>query len=339
MFGRRAFTLIELLLVIGIVAVLAGIVITAVNPQLQLASATDANRRAGARTIQQALNQYLVDFGALPNAASITTGSTLMICKQGLSPIGCLNLDSLVPTYIAEMPQDSWVVDPNHSGFTVTRDAQGRPLVMAAYLNTTRGGAPSDYVARWKLQDNAASMTVVAEIGPTATLQGGDNTNTLSVPGPGGSIPRALLLDGMNDRFTIPATNYGKVHTLCFWINKSGTSESVVLSGNSGYTPDIDGTTMYYRASTTGGVSVAHGGASGQWMQFCIVRSNASVSFFKNGSQIGTTQTYGVNDELAITTIGARSTTTLPLSGALSDVRIYNRALSVAEVSALAANP
>ena len=39
---KAGFTLIELLLVIGIIATLASIVILAINPQKQLAAATDA---------------------------------------------------------------------------------------------------------------------------------------------------------------------------------------------------------------------------------------------------------------------------------------------------------
>ncbi len=64
---QKAFTLIELLIVIGIIAILAAAVIIAVNPGKQFASARDAARESHIRAINNAILSYQIDnFGLLP---------------------------------------------------------------------------------------------------------------------------------------------------------------------------------------------------------------------------------------------------------------------------------
>ncbi len=62
---RPAFTLIELLLVIGIIAILSGIVIGALSPARQLGSSRDAKRRSDVNTILNAVYQYSIDHQGL----------------------------------------------------------------------------------------------------------------------------------------------------------------------------------------------------------------------------------------------------------------------------------
>ena len=55
--SKKGFTLIEVLLVVAIIAILAGIVILAVNPAKQLADTRNAQRRADVNTIINAAYQ------------------------------------------------------------------------------------------------------------------------------------------------------------------------------------------------------------------------------------------------------------------------------------------
>lgn len=62
--NQKAFTIVELMVVVGIIALLAGIIIASVN--FARAKARDSKRLADMRTIQEALVLYNLDYGTYP---------------------------------------------------------------------------------------------------------------------------------------------------------------------------------------------------------------------------------------------------------------------------------
>lgn len=81
---RVGFTLVELLLVTGIIGILASIVIVAVNPGRQLAQARNTQRRGHINVLLNAINQYQIDHtGTLPTGLN----GTLRMLGTALS--GC----------------------------------------------------------------------------------------------------------------------------------------------------------------------------------------------------------------------------------------------------------
>jgi len=85
-FNSYGFTLIEMLVVIAILGIVAGVLLVTINPIAQLQKANDAHRKADVESLQRALELYYQDNGAYPpssgnfelyiNKVSLTWGSS-----------------------------------------------------------------------------------------------------------------------------------------------------------------------------------------------------------------------------------------------------------------------
>jgi prepilin-type N-terminal cleavage/methylation domain-containing protein len=96
------FTLIELIVVIGVLAVLFAITLVALNPARQFMQARDTQRSSDVKAILEAVDQFLVDQGQLP----LGVDGTL---KEIAAPAGAGSVDlcfQLVTRYIARLPVD-----------------------------------------------------------------------------------------------------------------------------------------------------------------------------------------------------------------------------------------
>jgi prepilin-type N-terminal cleavage/methylation domain-containing protein len=128
--NQKGFTLIEILLVVAAIAILAGIVIVAINPNKQLGDTRNAQRKSDVNTILNAISQYSVDNnGALPSGI---TGTSTEICSA--APCGSLvDLSVLVPKYVVGIPVEPQGTTPNGAGYMVAKTASGRISVSAQF--------------------------------------------------------------------------------------------------------------------------------------------------------------------------------------------------------------
>ena len=125
------FTLIEILLVVAAIAILAGIVILAINPNKQLGDTRNAQRRADVNTILNAVYQYTIDNnGTLPS--TITTTAT-GVCKTGGTCTSLIDLSVLTASekYLTSVPYDPNTSTTNSTNYNISKSANGRITVAA----------------------------------------------------------------------------------------------------------------------------------------------------------------------------------------------------------------
>lgn len=186
----KGFTLIELLIVIGIIAILAGIVLVAVNPAEQFGKANDSERKSELSALLSAVYQFGTspsNRGALPTCPINGVDSAIPLC-DGLDddlfdPTAVAAYDSaiqlgttvdvnhmdcsgvLVPSYIRDIP-----VDP-----TNTYDAADTGYYIC------RSGTPVDVV--YVLAPGAEVFTTAADGGcrvpATSPLDNDDDAYTM----------------------------------------------------------------------------------------------------------------------------------------------------------------
>ncbi len=129
--ATKGFTLLEILLVVAAIAILAGIVIIAINPGKQLGETNNAQRRSDVNAILNGVYQYSVDNkGSLP--ASVTTTQT-EVCKTGGTCTGLIDLSVLTTNakYLVSLPTDPTGSSTNGAGYEIKKDANGRVTVVA----------------------------------------------------------------------------------------------------------------------------------------------------------------------------------------------------------------
>jgi type IV pilus assembly protein PilA len=124
---KKGFTLIEMLVVLGIIAILAAIVLVAVNPGRQFASARDTQRRSDLYSITSAVYQYAVENnGNTP--VSITSAPTHIGSGSGLVDLSA----DLAPTYIAAIPFDPLTGSDTDTQYVIFKDTQTARVVASA---------------------------------------------------------------------------------------------------------------------------------------------------------------------------------------------------------------
>ncbi len=107
---KRGFTLIEVLVVIGIIAVLAAVVLVAVNPARQFKLARDSQRTANVESILNAIHQNMSEhrgtFTCVGAVHALPTTYSVVKVSSSTPPAAADIASCLVPDYLASLPFD-----------------------------------------------------------------------------------------------------------------------------------------------------------------------------------------------------------------------------------------
>lgn len=134
----RGFTLIEILVVIGIIAILASVVIIAINPARQFAQARNAQRQSNIESILSGIGQNLADHKGITTCVGITSAtSTIGTGSGNLDLSTCLA--AYIPTGIPMDPTSGTEADTQYQ---ISVDGSGRYLVCVPNSSEAALGNP-----------------------------------------------------------------------------------------------------------------------------------------------------------------------------------------------------
>src|SRR3990167_10777282 len=137
---QKGFTLVELLVVIGILAILTAVVLVAVNPGKALQDARNTERRAEVNAMLSAITAYMADPVNSGQPPSTMAAGGCDAIPKTYEQIGDATAGTwidlataLTPVYIAELPEDPADTTPGvgDTGYEVCVGASNRITVTA----------------------------------------------------------------------------------------------------------------------------------------------------------------------------------------------------------------
>lgn len=142
------FTLVELIVVIGILSALLAIVLVAINPGRQFSQANNTQRRSDVNALLNGVHQRAADNrGALPTGIDTTVRTVCgptgtVACPTATSVNVCA---SIIPTYIADLPRDptTGTITGGTNCTTATDYFTGYTIVRTSAANRVTVAAPS----------------------------------------------------------------------------------------------------------------------------------------------------------------------------------------------------
>ena len=137
---QRGFTLVEILVVIGVIAVLLSVALIAINPNQHFIDSRNSQRRSNVTAILDSIYAYqAANEGSLPASLQGTIDTPTIIGSDTASGEIDLCAD-VVPAYIADLPRDpesgeltgdTCTDDDYSTGYTILKSDSSRLTVTA----------------------------------------------------------------------------------------------------------------------------------------------------------------------------------------------------------------
>jgi len=336
----KSFTLIELLVVIVIIGILAGVITLSVSSNIS--KAQDLKVSSTILSVSKALKADSYDSFPIETTACNLKNS----CTTLKARIDLPNITEDI-YYKSSSSGKFFVIYANKPsntslGFEITSIDE----------NVKEVPSFDNLVAYYPLTTGTANGTAISDMSPNSN--NGTNYGASSATGADGNIGTAMSFDGTNDYIDCgndSSLNILNDITISFWINVLdynfedsaahifGNGESSIVGYNiwlyrGGY--------MHYRTNQGGAEQITSSYAgfilANSWTNVIITRAGNNTSIYING--IDKTNSRGVHLNPALSTKNTfcgcyTSNGSYAFKGGMSDVRIYNRALSQEEISLL----
>ncbi len=293
-YKRAGFSLIELIVVVGVIAILAAIVIVAVNPARLFAKARNAERRSDARELFNALADYSgSNQGIFPPVITHVPkviGTTPAGTYADLAP-------SLIPSYVSDLPKDPQGGTAADTGYVVFQNGLGQVVLDSVNAESERimVGGPS-----YALKFDGVNDQV--NYGNPASLQ---------------------TLTRLSWGAWLKSYNTGTAQAI---LSKQSTNRLEIQNGRALAAFSIGGVQRSVAGTTTL--------QSNQWYYVEATYDGITLRLYVNGKLERTLAIAGnINFNTGALLAGVYNGTTRPFNGEIDALHIYNRALSASEVA------
>ncbi len=363
--NNKAFTLIELIIVIAIIGVVAASIFVAINPAKRLGKAKDAQRLTEANNIEEAIDRYTADNRALPASLAslsnyipymitITTNTNLLTCQEVLGGINQVNIGTELSDYLPSLP-----IDPS-----ITSEATSGTGYYLVKTNDLIEVTPCDLYDNNDIPSSGLVLAMRMDEDPSSnSCSGGedvcdysgnayDGTSSGSMTSSDivrGQVGGAIDFDGSDDHVEVASAPFElDVFSVATWFKYNGSHaslwSSVVSVGNlnSGYGwalgtsnsntniglwADVGGTWAH-----TGSIIVT----ADEWTHIVATFDGTTVSIYKNaGTPVTASRSGTIGDYASVSKlyIGEDSTGGRNINASIDQVSIWNKALTAQEVT------